>query len=176
MYPFYSERFFYAHLLIIVGSDESLAFTLPHVASYVKDLKNVRAFGLLLKISPARLDQIERSTSDRIPQIIHEWLMISGVMDDNYRWEELGRVLLAPAVCELKIASMIRPHFRRGSSVESAYLDGSFSTPPDCHYELSFIGELYNRNPCIHIIINFIQKALEEKLKNVQCQLHCTLL
>ena len=116
------------------------------IVGYIKDLKNVRAFGLLLKIDPGKLDEIERkaySSQSMIELIVIEWLRQP--MGNADRWEELGRILLEPAVDEPTIASELRPNLRRGSSVDSAISvfsnRSSFSLPssPSFH-EMSYFG------------------------------------
>lgn len=128
-----------------IESEERPSCTIPEVVGYIENLKNVRALGILLKIKPGRLDEIENSRT----QIVQEWFKVYP-MDDADRWEELGRVLLEPAVNEPTIASRLRLHLRRGSSVDSAISDmlsersDSISSPTllSPHHEVSYIGKL----------------------------------
>ncbi len=107
---------------LLLGSNGGTSCTIPRVVAYVDNVKSVRAFGLFLKIAPGKLDAIEKcSIMDKITQIVQEWFrQCPKTMCDTDRWEELGRVLLEPAVYEPVIANKLRPHFRRGSSVDSA--------------------------------------------------------
>lgn len=106
-------------------NEDDISCTIPKVVSYIQNVKNVRAFGLLLKIDQGRLDEIEHSSSgSRLKQIVQEWLKnLSDEVSDAQRWEELGRVLLAPAVYEPAIACRLGRYLRRGSSVDSAISD-----------------------------------------------------
>jgi hypothetical protein len=113
---------------------------IPRIFAYIKNLKNTRAFGLLLGIDPGVLDDFERrdSPSERVIElIIREWLRQSMTIAD--RWEELGRVLLEPAVDEPTIAGNLKPHLRRGSSVDSDRSSFSFCSSPSPN-EASYIG------------------------------------
>jgi len=62
-------------------------------------VKNVRAFGLMLKIEPGRLDQVE---GDHIAGILEMWFRMVRMSPED-RWEEVIRALLQPAVKETTI-------------------------------------------------------------------------
>lgn len=65
------------------------------------------------------------------------------------RWEELGRVLLEPALQERKLAKDLHPHVRRGSSIDSAISEmsdtprSSIISPTEVfpQYQISNIGQ-----------------------------------
>ena len=100
------------------------ACTIPAVVKYIKDVKNVRALGLFLKIKPGRLDEIKQSTSGgTLIGIVLEWFKsLSYDLNDIDRWKELHRVLLEPAVDEPVIAGKL--------PVDSASLIHPASVPP----------------------------------------------
>lgn len=132
----------------VLGSEEVSSCTIPQVVSYIKNVKNVRAFGVLLGIESGKLDEIERSSDTRTVQIVREWFKsLPENMDVPDRWEELGKVLLQPAVDEPGIAIKLKPHLRRGSSVDSAISvfsnrSDSFSSPRSpSSFQMSYIGE-----------------------------------
>lgn len=114
--------------------------------NHVKDIKNVRAFGLFLKIDRGKIDEFEKSPPDSLMQIVQEWFTKCPHTNDADRWEELCRVLLEPAVYEPTVVNKIQTYLRRRSSVDSAISDvfsersGSISSPtfssPQC-----YIGE-----------------------------------
>lgn len=116
------------------GSEmEDPSCNIPKVVDLIKNLKNVRAFGLFLKIDSGRLDEMEKSHfTDRRTQIVREWF--KHPMDDADRWEELDRVLLEPAIHEPRIARRIRLLHRRFSSVDSATSGSPTLSSP--HYEI----------------------------------------
>lgn len=132
-----------------VGSEEVVSScTIPEVVSYIKNVKNVRAFGLLLKIDSGRLDEIEKSSAiiDSRTQIVQEWFKSVSEMSAPDRWEELGNILLQPAIDEPAIAIRLKPHLRRGSSVDSAISvfsrSGSISSPiSPSPYQISYLGK-----------------------------------
>ena len=131
------------HSIFIGSSDTS---TISKVVDYVKDVKHVRAFGLFLKIDPGKLDEIESSPRDTVTQMIEEWFK-KYPMSDEERWEELGRILLEPAIREPRMASSLRPHLRRGSSVDSAISVFSCTSRPSItssssqNDQMAYIGE-----------------------------------
>lgn len=107
----------------------------------------------MLKLDSGTLGQIierDLSASSPITRIVERWFS-QFPMEDSDRWEELGRVLMEPAVREPGIACKIQPHLRRGSSVDSAISDMMLSSPRSSvdtdpphypHYQLSFVGVL----------------------------------
>ena len=112
---------------------------LETVLQHIKNVKNLRSFGLLLNIEQGKLDQILKGPPYEIlPQIISEWLKIAPT-DDSECWKELDKVLREPAVSELKIACDLQRQLRRGSSVDSAIS----MTPTSSQYDMSFIGKVY---------------------------------
>lgn len=134
----------------VEGSTEERPSIIPKVVEHIKNLKNVRAFGLLLKIDSGKLDEIDKRSSiissSRILLIVEEWFRYP--MSDANRWEELGRVLLEPAVDEPTRACKLQPYLRRGSSVDSAISvfsgrSSSLSSPtsPSPHYQIPYIGK-----------------------------------
>lgn len=102
----------------------------------------------MLKIETGKLDQIERGRStNTITQIVRSWFDMTN-MDPKDRWEELGRVLLEPAVSEPTIARSLQPHLRRGSSVDSAIsMMSSLGSSIDSigPYQMSYVGKLLSR-------------------------------
>ena len=117
-----------------VGCDGQ-ACTIPAVVWYIKNVKNVRALGLFLKIEPGRLDEIERATSGgRLLGIVKEWLKSQcDDFNNSDRWKELHRVLLEPAVDEQAIAQKV--------AMDSAITDRpSFSSPAISPYQMSYVG------------------------------------
>ena len=115
------------------------ACTIPAVVKYIKDVKNVRALGLFLKIEPGRLDEIEQSGSgDSLIGIVQEWLKF---MSDDWNgtdpWKELQRVLLEPAVDEPAIAQKLPV-----DSAISGFPDrSSFSSSVISPYQMSYVGK-----------------------------------
>lgn len=134
-------------IISIIGSSDTSTM-ISRVVDYVKDVKHVRAFGLFLKIDPGKIDEIESSPRDTMTQIIQVWFKYP--MSDDDRWEELGRVLLEPAIREPRMASSLKPHLRRGSLVDSAISVFSHTSRPSItssssqHDQITYIGE-YNR-------------------------------
>ena len=113
------------------------------VIARVQDLKKVRAFGLLLKISSGKLDQFEKDPIvSTVTQIVEEWFKTP--MSTTDRYNELGRILMQPAVREQKAAKGLKPLVKQGSSVDSAISDMS-DTPRSSNiqfqYQMPFIGK-----------------------------------
>ncbi len=86
-------------------------------------MKCIRSFGLLLKIEGSKLDRFEQDPVNTVKLIVTEWFKTP--MPVSERWEELGRVLLAPAVQEWRIARDLQQQLRRGSSIDSAITEMS---------------------------------------------------
>lgn len=87
------------------------------IADHVRNVKRVRAFGLLLKIETRSLNEFEKDLKTAAGEIVREWFRIFS-MNATERWEELERVLLA--LGERKLAKEVKPHVRCGSSIDSA--------------------------------------------------------
>ena len=122
---------------------EEIPCTTERIVNHIKNLKNVRTFGLFLKIEPGRLDEIEQSSSmNKREQIVEEWFRSLDVnKSDTDRWEELCRVLLEPAVGERTIAyELATRYLRRGPSVDSAISSLSSSASPLVYYGKYFCG------------------------------------
>ena len=113
------------------------------VLHYVRNVKKVRSFGVMLKLDFEALDK--DAPSDTITLVITEWFART-VMSDSNRWEELYAALMAPSVSEPEIARSLpnrSPLIRKGLSVDSAisvpslsarspisFLDSSQYQPP----------------------------------------------
>ena len=114
----------------------------------VQNIKNMRAFGLQLKIEPYKLDQFEEDSANMAARIVGEWFKQPMSIQD--RWDELHRVLQLPAVLEPRLAEDIQPLVRQQSSVDSAYSELSSisrtsitsSTEGLQQYQMSYIGKL----------------------------------
>ena len=131
-------------MFVSVGNEENSAdCSINDILPHVKDVKNLRAFGLLLHIDSGKLDHIERSCSDPLTSIITEWFKL-GEMEESDRRQELARVLNEPAVFEPVIARKIQPLSSLGSSGDSAIsmMTSSSSTEPiPIQYQMFYIGE-----------------------------------
>ena len=122
------------------------------IVDRVQNIKNVRAFGTLLKIEPWKLDKFERDSANTPTKIVVEWFRTP--MSVRKRWEELSRVLEEPAVQERKLAKDIQPLVRQRSSIDSAIAEMSSvsrsfitsSTEVLPQYQMPYIGE-YKRVP-----------------------------
>jgi len=120
--------------------------TYAKILAHVKDVKNVRAFGLMLKVESGRLDQVE---GDHIAGILQTWFKMVAMSHED-RWEEVIRALLQPAVREVTIAHKMRYQLppNRTTSVDSAISMVSSSprssidsaAPPD-PYQENYIGK-----------------------------------
>ena len=127
---------------------EDQAKCFSDIVGRVQNIKNVRAFGTLLKIKSWKLDQFERDSANTPTKIVEEWFKMTP-MSIHERWEELGRVLLEPAVQERKLAKDIQPLVRQQSSVDSAISEMSSISRPSItssveglsQYQMSYIGE-----------------------------------
>jgi hypothetical protein len=86
------------------------------VCDHIKNLKSMRAFSLFLNIDPGWLDEFKRSRSD----IVQRWFDLDHEVSDVDRWEELGRILLQPAINEPNIAYGLKPYLKKDSPVYSA--------------------------------------------------------
>ena len=113
-----------------------------------KNVSNVRAFGHLLGIDQGKLNEIIKSprsaNTNALSEIVQEWFRMFP-MSDADRWEELGRVLLEPAVLERRIACGLQPYLRRGSSVDSAISVFSHQSSNDSPHSYSHLEPSYIR-------------------------------
>ena len=89
------------------------------IVDHVRNVKKLRSLGMLLKIESGKLDLFERDPANFARRVIREWFSQTP-MTVPERWEELGRVLLEPALEERKLAMELHPRVRRGSSIDSA--------------------------------------------------------
>lgn len=125
---------------------------IAEIAYHVRNVKCKRSLGLLLNIETKKLDHFEKDPFNTVSMIIEEWFRQTP-MTIQERWEELGRVLLEPALNEVALAKQLQPRVRRGSSIDSAISELSsisITSPVDApvdatpvQYQMSYIGKFY---------------------------------
>ena len=115
------------------------------VVECVKDVKNKRAFGLFLGLSPGELDEINKSpsTDSTISRIVIEWYKKHqySSTESHYYWEQVCTVLTQPAVDEPALARGIQRHFLLADSIVNNAL--AQRLPATSYRDLSYIRELH---------------------------------
>ena len=116
------------------------------IVYHVRNVRQVRALGLMLKIESGKLDDFEQDTmTDTRTMIVKEWFE-STPMSITERYEELARVLKEPALQERQLARDLQQYVRRGSSIDSAISEmsnTSITSPTEAlpQYQMSQIGK-----------------------------------
>ena len=83
--------------------------SIPAIEEHVQNLKNVRAFGLMLGITQGTLDTIYRtySSDSLISRVVTEWYKKHSGSTSKDLWHKLHHVLVQPAIGEYSVANKL---------------------------------------------------------------------